>query len=101
MVIGSTGTRRRGRPKTFDRDPMIDVAMECYWREGTDGVSLNELYRRADVSKPGVYREFGGEDGLMAAVLEHYTRHRAGARRSSRPPRTVPSRRSSRRWSSS
>jgi AcrR family transcriptional regulator len=51
---------------------MIDVAMDRYWREGTDNVSLNELCRRADVSKPGVYREFGGEDGLMAAVLEHY-----------------------------
>jgi len=72
MVIGSSEVRRRGRPKTFDRDRMIDVAMDRYWREGTDNVSLNELCRRADVSKPGVYREFGGEDGLMAAVLEHY-----------------------------
>jgi len=72
MVIGSSEVRRRGRPKTFDRDRMIDVAMDRYWREGTDNVSLNELCRRAEVSKPGVYREFGGEDGLMAAVLEHY-----------------------------
>ena len=64
--------RGRGRPKTFDRDRMIDVAMDCYWNEGTDGVSLNDLCRRAAVSKPGVYREFGGEDGLMDAVLERY-----------------------------
>jgi AcrR family transcriptional regulator len=46
--------------------------MDCYWREGVDGVSLNEVCRRAHVSKPGVYREFGGEDGLMDAVLERY-----------------------------
>lgn len=71
-MVESSDIRRRGRPKTFDRDRMIDVAMECYWREGTDGVSLNELCRLADVSKPSVYREFGGEDGLIAAVLEHY-----------------------------
>lgn len=68
----SSERRGRGRPKTFDRERVIDVAMECYWRDGTDGVSLNELCRRAEVSKPGVYREFGGEDGLMDAVLEHY-----------------------------
>ncbi|MEQ8842021.1 MAG: TetR/AcrR family transcriptional regulator [Acidimicrobiales bacterium] len=51
---------------------MIDVAMDNYWREGTDAVSLNELCRRAGVSKPALYREFGGEDGLMDATLEHY-----------------------------
>jgi AcrR family transcriptional regulator len=63
---------RRGRPKTFDRGRAIEVAMDCYWREGADGVSLNEICRRAEVSKPGVYREFGGEDGLMDAALERY-----------------------------
>lgn len=63
---------KRGRPKTFARDRAIDVAMEAYWREGTDGIPLNEVCRRANVSKPGVYREFGGEDGLMDAVLERY-----------------------------
>lgn len=62
----------RGRPKTFDRDRVIDVAMNAYWREGLDAVSLNELCRRAQVSKPGLYREFGGEDDLMDAVLAHY-----------------------------
>lgn len=46
--------------------------MDCYWREGTDAVPLNELCRRADVSKPGIYREFGAEDGLMDAILERY-----------------------------
>ena len=71
-VTKSSPTRGRGRPKTFDRARVVDVATESYWREGTDSVSLNELCRRADVSKPGVYREFGGEDGLMAAVLDHY-----------------------------
>jgi len=71
-VVESSDIRGRGRPKTFDRDRTIDVAMDCYWREGTDGVSLNDLCRRAEVSKPGLYREFGGEDGVMDAALERY-----------------------------
>lgn len=61
-----------GRPKTFDRDRVVGVAMETYWSEGLDGISLNELCRRSGVSKPGLYREFGGEDGLMDATLAHY-----------------------------
>ena len=72
MVDEASEAPKRGRPKTFARDRAIDVAMEAYWREGTDGVPLNEVCRRAHVAKPGVYREFGGEDGLMEAVLARY-----------------------------
>ncbi len=46
--------------------------MDSYWCDGVRDVSMNEICRRADVSKPGVYREFGSEDGLMEAAIEHY-----------------------------
>lgn len=46
--------------------------MTSYWCDGVRNVSMNEVCRRARVSKPGVYREFGSEDGLMEAALEHY-----------------------------
>ena len=64
--------RRLGRPRSFDRDATIDAATACYWREGPHGISLNEVCRRVDVSKPGIYREFGGGDGLLAAVIDRY-----------------------------
>ena len=35
-------------------------------------MSVNEVCRRAQISKPGLYREFGGEDGLLTAVLQLY-----------------------------
>lgn len=72
QVVESGETRGRGRPKTFDRERVIQIAMNAYWSEGTDDVSLNEICRRAGVSKPAIYREFGGEDGLMDAALEFY-----------------------------
>jgi AcrR family transcriptional regulator len=72
MVADPTGSPRIGRPKTLDRDRVIGIAMESYWRDGVGTVSLNEVCRRAETSKPGIYREFGGEDGLMDAVLERY-----------------------------
>lgn len=61
-----------GRPKTLNRDHALAVALEGYWREGIYGMSVNEVCRRAEISKPGLYREFGGEDGLLTAVLELY-----------------------------
>lgn len=62
----------RGRPKTLNRDHVVDMAMQAYWKEGIDAMSLNEICRRGEISKPGLYREFGSEDGLMKAVILAY-----------------------------
>ena len=71
MILDPTKPSR-GRPKTLDRDHVLDVAMEAYWKEGVRGLSLNEICRRCDISKPGLYREFWNEDGLMKAVILKY-----------------------------
>lgn len=62
----------RGRPRTLDRERTIATVMVCYWQEGVEDLGLNEICRRAGISKPTLYREFGGEDGLMAAALDQY-----------------------------
>lgn len=62
----------RGRPKTLNRNRVVDVAMQAYWVEGITGISLNEICRRCEVSKPGLYREFGNEEGLLQAVILAY-----------------------------
>ena len=61
-----------GRPKTIDTDHTLAVALHGYWSQGLHGMSVNEVCRRAQISKPSLYREFGGEDGLLAAVLLLY-----------------------------
>jgi len=71
-MSNKTTKAARGRPKTLDRDHVVDVAMQAYWKEGIDGMSLNEICRRCEISKPGFYREFGSEDGLMKAVILAY-----------------------------
>ena len=62
----------RGRPRTLQREHVLKIAVESYWTDGLTGVSIDEICRRAGVSKPGVYREFGNEDGLKQAALERY-----------------------------
>lgn len=61
----------RGRPRTMRPEAVLQVATEAYWHEGP-GVSLNAICQRAGVAKPSLYREFGSEDGLTLAVLDHY-----------------------------
>ena len=62
----------RGRPRTVQKKRAIELAMETYWKDGIQTLSLNELCRRSKISKPALYREFGNEDGLMKAALEYY-----------------------------
>ena len=63
---------KKGRPKTIDLERIKNVAMINYWSDGPTNVSLNEICFKAKISKPGFYREFGGEDGLMKSVLLLY-----------------------------
>ena len=41
--MSTVETVKRGRPKTFDRDQVIEVALMSYWRDGSSKVSLNEI----------------------------------------------------------
>jgi len=52
-------------------EDLLQVAVTAYWHEGPE-VSVNAICQRAGVSKPSLYREFGGEDGLTLAALDHY-----------------------------
>ena len=64
--------KKKGRPKTIDLEKLKNIAMSNYWSHGPTNVSLNEICNKAKISKPGFYREFGGEDGLMKSVLLLY-----------------------------
>ena len=69
---------RRGRPTTFNKVDVTQIAMRAYWEIGPTDVSLNAICKKAGVSKPSVYREFGNEDGLSCAALENYAQHVLG-----------------------
>lgn len=63
----------RGRPRTLDKNEVLDVAMNAYWQGNPTEISLNSICKMANVSKPSIYREFQSEDGLTHATLEYYT----------------------------
>ena len=63
---------RPGRPITRNRAHVLETAMNAYWQDDRAAVSVNAVCALAGVSKPSLYRDFGSEDGLTAAVLERY-----------------------------
>lgn len=68
----NTPPKPRGRPKALDRERVLEIATMQYWSHGPSDISVNDICATAQVSKPGLYREFGSDDGLKAAALEAY-----------------------------
>ncbi len=62
----------RGRPKTLDREHVLQTAVMQYWDVSPTDVSIGEICKLTGASKPGIYREFGSDDGLKCAALESY-----------------------------
>lgn len=72
-MSGANNLPIRGRPKTLQRDHVLQTAMMCYWSASPTDVPISEICNKAGVSKPGLYREFGSDDGLKESVLDVYS----------------------------
>jgi len=52
------------------RHQLIDVARSLFAERGYDGTAIEDIAKRASVSKPVVYEHFGGKEGLYAVVVD-------------------------------
>ena len=61
-----------GRKKSYDRDALIDRAMEIFRDRGFAGTSAEMLVESLGVNRFSLYAEFGNKQGLFDAALERY-----------------------------
>jgi len=66
-----------GRPRAFDKDEVLDRAMELFWRKGYEGASLADLTKAMGINPPSLYAAFGNKEGLLKAALDRYLEKRA------------------------
>lgn len=52
------------------RAQLIDVGRAVFAKRGYEATSVEEIAKRAKVSKPIVYEHFGGKEGLYAVVVD-------------------------------
>ena len=67
-----------GRPREFDIDQALNLALQVFWRKGYEGASMADLTAAMKINSPSVYAAFGNKHGLFKAVLDHYDKTRAG-----------------------
>jgi TetR/AcrR family transcriptional regulator, transcriptional repressor for nem operon len=61
-----------GRPREFDREQAIDVAMSEFWRCGYENSSISTLAGKLGITRSSFYNAFGDRETLLKEALEHY-----------------------------
>ncbi|MFJ2158059.1 TetR/AcrR family transcriptional regulator [Streptomyces sp. NPDC087856] len=64
-----------GRPRSFDRDVALSVAMESFWRDGYDGTSIASLTGKLGIKPPSLYAAFRDKEQLFEEAAQLYVRH--------------------------
>lgn len=62
------------RPKAYERNKVLDDAMQLFWQKGYHGTSLSELVTMTGLNKHSMYKEFGSKAGLFDECIENYWR---------------------------
>lgn len=64
--------RGRGRPRAFDRDVVLDAAMQVFWAAGYEAASIPMLTEAMGISAQSLYAAFGSKEALYREALERY-----------------------------
>jgi AcrR family transcriptional regulator len=64
--------RGAGRPRAFDRDAALEVALDLFWRQGFDCASTTLLTAAMGISQPSLYAAFGSKEALYREALALY-----------------------------
>ncbi|MFK0272176.1 TetR/AcrR family transcriptional regulator [Ensifer sp. NPDC090286] len=72
-------SRRRGRPRAFDRDVALAAAGETFWRLGYEGASIADLTAAMGITPQSLYAAFTSKADLYREALEQYRREEGAA----------------------
>jgi len=62
------------RPREFERDVVVDRAMQVFWSRGYEATSIQHLVARMGIQRGSLYHAFGDKRGLFFAAIERYDR---------------------------
>lgn len=73
MAMPVTAPKRRaGRPRAFDREQALALAMQLFWQHGFEGTSTAQLCAAMGIAMPSLYAAFGSKEALYREALALY-----------------------------
>ena len=63
------------RPRQFEREDVVQKALEIFWRQGYQATSVQDLVAATGLNRGSLYDTFGDKHGLFLEVVEYYRSH--------------------------
>ena len=63
-----------GRPRSIDRDRVLDIAERIVREEGATALTFDAVCKAAGITKGGLQYCFGSKDDLISAIAERWVR---------------------------
>ncbi|WP_201315446.1 TetR/AcrR family transcriptional regulator [Dyella sp. EPa41] len=60
------------RPRAFDRDQVLDIAIEVFRQKGFEGTSTDDLITAMQIGRQSLYATFGDKRSLYLEALRRY-----------------------------
>jgi len=67
-----------GPDKKFDRDEVLEKAMNLFWERGYEATGISDLLKRTGIGRQSLYDTFGSKREIFLEALNHYFRTRVG-----------------------
>ncbi len=61
-----------GRKREFDRDEVLDRAIEAFWCKGYEATSVQDLLDEMGINRGSLYDTFGDKHTLFLAAIDRY-----------------------------
>jgi TetR/AcrR family transcriptional repressor of nem operon len=65
------------RGKTFDPEEKVEEALDLFWREGCDAVSIQDLVDALGLNRGSLYATYGDKEQLWRRALTRYCEQRS------------------------
>ncbi|WP_246811791.1 TetR/AcrR family transcriptional regulator [Ensifer sp. ENS11] len=71
-IVKERDVMRTGRPRGFDKERALAIAMDMFWRKGFAATSMADLCSTLSIAPPSLYAAFGSKERLYEECISYY-----------------------------
>lgn len=72
MTSQNATPTKRGRPRTFDHEQLLQNSVDIFWRYGQGGATTRVLEEELGISQSSLYNAYGSKDELLKQSVARY-----------------------------
>ncbi len=61
-----------GRPRAFDPQDFLNIALDCFWKKGYQATSINDLMKASGLASASIYKLYPDKRSVFFAALSQY-----------------------------